>query len=183
MLVRAVRTVQTALPGSIIVLAPESERDALRQACPGLPVEIVPLGAHIPQRAGPPPGDAVLLHDATRALTPPALVTDLLAAAAGLTGPWDAVAPVLPLTDTVKLVDADDVVTATPDRSALRVLQTPQLVRRSRLGSTADPLRLVAELAAHGAVRTVPGDPLAFPVHTEWDLELAELLAAGIIAG
>jgi 2-C-methyl-D-erythritol 4-phosphate cytidylyltransferase len=183
MLVRAVRTVLAAVAGPVTVLVSPDERDAVREACPGLPVNVVPLGTHIGQRADPAPGDALLVHDAARPLTPSTLVTDLLSAASRLAEPWDAVVPVLPVTDTVKLVDADDLITATPDRTGLRVLQTPLLVRRSLVGATVDPLRMVAGLAAHGAVHTVPGDPLAFPVRTDWDLELAELLAAGIIAG
>src|SRR5690606_41379376 len=43
-----------------------------------------------------------------------------------LSGGAQAVVPVLPLADTVKQVDADGVVTGTPDRSSLRAVQTPQ---------------------------------------------------------
>ena len=71
----------------------------------------------------------------------------------------DAAVPALPLTDTVKRVDAEGFVRGSPDRDGLRVVQAPWMGR---------PGVTVAYL--------VPGDPLAFAVRTEWDLELAEQL-------
>ncbi|MCY4670949.1 MAG: 2-C-methyl-D-erythritol 4-phosphate cytidylyltransferase, partial [Rhodococcus sp.] len=67
--------------------------------------------------------DFVLVHDAARALTPPALiarVVDTLRAGSS------AVIPVLPVTDTIKSVDVLGAVTGTPLRSELRAVQTPQ---------------------------------------------------------
>ena len=95
-------------------------------------------------------------HDARRPLTPSALVA---AVAAAVRGGQDAAVPALPLTDTVKRVDAEGFVRGSPDRAGLRVVQSPWM---GRPGAT------VAHL--------VPGDPLAFAVRTEWDLELAEQL-------
>ncbi|HZG93014.1 MAG TPA: 2-C-methyl-D-erythritol 4-phosphate cytidylyltransferase, partial [Pseudonocardia sp.] len=137
---------------------------------------------HTGQRAPATPGDGrsgesdfFLLHDAARPLTPPALVAAVVAAV----GDGDVVVPLLPLADTVKLVDADGLVTATPDRAGLRVLQTPHAVRIGPAESEADPFDVAARLAVGGSVLPVAGDPLAFPVHTAWDLELAELLIGG----
>jgi 2-C-methyl-D-erythritol 4-phosphate cytidylyltransferase len=167
----------------VMVVAPADHRAAVERACAGLPVEVRGArrwGAHAGQRATPAAGDGgdrgswTLLHDADRPLAPPALVAAVLAAAA--TTDRAAVVPVLPLTDTVKLVDADDLVTATPDRDRLRVLQTPQALRTDLLDPDEDPFATVLGLAAGGGVTHVAGDPLAFPVRTEWDLQLAELL-------
>jgi 2-C-methyl-D-erythritol 4-phosphate cytidylyltransferase/2-C-methyl-D-erythritol 2,4-cyclodiphosphate synthase len=66
--------------------------------------------------------EIVLVHDAARPFTSPALV-DRAIAAAGKSG---AAIPALPVTDTVKLVDNDSLITATLDRSHLRTVQTPQ---------------------------------------------------------
>ena len=66
--------------------------------------------------------DIVLVHDAARPFTSAALV-DRAIAAAEKTG---AAIPALPVTDTVKLVDNDSLITATLDRSHLRTVQTPQ---------------------------------------------------------
>ena len=92
----------------------------------------------------------------------------------------------MPVTDTVKSVDDRGVVTGTPDRAALRVLQTPIALRARLLPAGADighdPLAAVRwHTAAGTSVHTVAGHPAAFAVRSEWDLELAELIAGGRI--
>jgi 2-C-methyl-D-erythritol 4-phosphate cytidylyltransferase len=89
-----------------------------------------------------------------------------------------AVVPVLPMADTVKLVDADGVIVGTQDRELLRTAQTP-------LGFTADALLsavasgeldLLADLlAASGEqIHTVEGHPNAMRIATPFELTLAE---------
>jgi 2-C-methyl-D-erythritol 4-phosphate cytidylyltransferase len=198
MVVRAVRSVLAGLSGAVgtdrvVLLAPAARHAGLSRACAGLPVEVretlssraQPSWAHTGQRPGGAEGfgpvstSALLVHDALRPLAPPDLVARVAAELVN-TG-CAAVVPVLPLTDTVKLVDADDLITATPDRAGLRVVQTPVAVRAELVEPGADPIAAVLALAAVEPVRSVAGDPLAFPVHSAWDLELAELLAAGAI--
>ncbi len=131
--------------------------------------------------------DIVLVHDAARALTPPHLVA---AVAAAVAAGHDAVIPVLPVADTIKSVDDDDVVTATVDRSTLRAVQTPQGFRRSLLvkahmaagaptsesAAATDDAGLVEQLGA--PVRVIAGHPEAFKVTTPFDLILAEAVWA-----
>jgi 2-C-methyl-D-erythritol 4-phosphate cytidylyltransferase len=131
--------------------------------------------------------DVVLVHDAARALTPPALVAAVAdAVAAG----HDAVIPVLPVADTIKAVDGADKVTATVDRSTLRAVQTPQGFRRSLLvkahavagtpeheaAAATDDAGLVEQLGA--PVHVIPGHHEAFKVTTPFDLILAEAVWA-----
>lgn len=71
------------------------------------------------------PPETVLVHDAARPFVSPALVERAISAAAK-TG---AAVPALPVTDTVKRVDANGSITETVNRSALRVVQTPQAFR------------------------------------------------------
>ncbi|HVZ52964.1 MAG TPA: bifunctional 2-C-methyl-D-erythritol 4-phosphate cytidylyltransferase/2-C-methyl-D-erythritol 2,4-cyclodiphosphate synthase [Pseudolabrys sp.] len=66
--------------------------------------------------------DIVLIHDAARPFASRQLISQAIVAAEK-TG---AAIPVLPVTDTVKRVDADGIVHETLDRSALRLVQTPQ---------------------------------------------------------
>lgn len=128
----------------------------------------------------------VLVHDAARALTPPELFARIVAE---LRGGRRAVIPVLPLADTVKSVDGAGRVTGTPDRSALRAVQTPQgfaadLLRRANAGAgdATDDAGLVERLGE--SVYTVPGEPLAFKITTPLDLVLARaVLAAGAPVG
>jgi 2-C-methyl-D-erythritol 4-phosphate cytidylyltransferase len=74
--------------------------------------------------------DVVLVHDAARPLTPPAVVSRVLAAlAAGAR----AVVPVLPVVDTTVVVGDDGVITDAVPRGPLRRVQTPQGFDRAEL--------------------------------------------------
>jgi 2-C-methyl-D-erythritol 4-phosphate cytidylyltransferase len=126
----------------------------------------------------------VLVHDAARALTPPGLVVRVVEA---LRAGHSAVVPALPLSDTVKAVDANGVVLGTPERSGLRAVQTPQgfatdLLRRAyqraaELPATdfTDDASLVEHIG--GQVQVVDGDPLAFKITTRLDILLAQVIA------
>jgi 2-C-methyl-D-erythritol 4-phosphate cytidylyltransferase/2-C-methyl-D-erythritol 2,4-cyclodiphosphate synthase len=70
-------------------------------------------------QAGP---EIVLIHDAARPFASPKLVARAIAAAAQS----GAAIPALPLTDTIKAVDAENRVIETVDRNRLRIIQTPQ---------------------------------------------------------
>ncbi|OBF05455.1 2-C-methyl-D-erythritol 4-phosphate cytidylyltransferase [Mycobacterium sp. ACS4054] len=125
----------------------------------------------------------VLVHDAARALTPPALIVRVVEA---LRAGHGAVVPALPLHDTIKAVDANGVVLGTPERAGLRAVQTPQgfarelLLRAYQRAGTAeftDDASLVEHVG--GQVQVVDGDPLAFKITTRLDLLLAEAIVRG----
>lgn len=125
----------------------------------------------------------VLVHDAARALTPPALIVRVVEA---LRAGHDAVVPAIPLSDTVKAVDANGVVLGTPERAGLRAVQTPQgfateVLLRAFAGAAAggpadftDDASLVEQTG--GQVQVVDGDPLAFKITTPLDLLLAKAI-------
>ncbi len=69
--------------------------------------------------------DIVLIHDAARAFVTEAVISRAIDAAL-VTG---AAIPVVPVTDTVKLVSDNGAVEATPSRAHLRIAQTPQAFR------------------------------------------------------
>jgi 2-C-methyl-D-erythritol 4-phosphate cytidylyltransferase len=125
------------------------------------------------------PPEFVLVHDAARALTPPALIARVVEA---LRAGHDAVVPALRLHDTIKAVDANGVVLGTPERAGLRAVQTPQgfatdlLLRAYRAGTGRAGFTDDASLVEHvgGQVQVVDGDPLAFKITTQLDLLLAE---------
>jgi 2-C-methyl-D-erythritol 4-phosphate cytidylyltransferase len=127
--------------------------------------------------------DFVLVHDAARALTPPSLIARVVHA---LESGHAAVVPGLPLTDTIKAVDANGVVLGTPERAGLRAVQTPQGFRadvlrrayeRAGAGGFTDDASMVEQFG--GQVQVVEGDPLAFKITTPMDLLLAEAVLAG----
>jgi 2-C-methyl-D-erythritol 4-phosphate cytidylyltransferase len=119
--------------------------------------------------------DVFLVHDASRAFTPPRVVRSVVDA---VRGGARVVVPVLPMSDTVKLVDETGVILGTQDRELLRTAQTP-------LGFTSDAFftALAAGetdlLAAAGEpVHTVEGHPNAMRIATAFDLTLAEAVLA-----
>jgi 2-C-methyl-D-erythritol 4-phosphate cytidylyltransferase len=103
-----------------------------------------------------------------------------------LTDGHAAVVPALPVSDTIKAVDANGVVLGTPERTGLRAVQTPQgfrteLLRRAYdkmgAGGFTDDASVVE--ATGTPVQVVEGDPLAFKITTPNDLLLAKVLLGG----
>lgn len=132
-----------------------------------------------PSRVGAP--EFILVHDAARALTPARLIVRVVDA---LRAGHTAVVPALPLSDTIKAVDANGMVLGTPARVGLRAVQTPQGFATELLwcayqrGPHLDAVDFTddASLVEHlgGQVQVVAGDPLAFKITTQLDLLLAK---------
>jgi 2-C-methyl-D-erythritol 4-phosphate cytidylyltransferase/2-C-methyl-D-erythritol 2,4-cyclodiphosphate synthase len=124
--------------------------------------------------------ETVLVHDAARALTPPAVFERVITAVES--GSPGAI-PVLPVVDTIKRVDGAEIV-GVVDRSELAAAQTPQGFRRSILDEAyrtataefTDDAALVAD-AGH-TVAAVAGDARAFKITTADDLDRARRLVA-----
>ena len=125
--------------------------------------------------------DLVCVHDAARPLASPALLESLLQAASK----EGAAVPVIALSDTVKEIDSNGYVAATPPRGKLRLVQTPQVFRRELIsraygnaaerGVTAtDDSALVEELGQ--AVVTVEGEMSNLKLTTPRDLALAAMM-------
>jgi 2-C-methyl-D-erythritol 4-phosphate cytidylyltransferase len=115
----------------------------------------------------------VLVHDAARPIVPEEVIERLLTA---LNEGWDGAIPVLPLPDTVKRVEGDQVV-ETVDREGLAIVQTPQAFVATALrdalasgGEASDCSALVE--ARGGRIKAVPGDPRLVKVTEPADLEL-----------
>jgi 2-C-methyl-D-erythritol 4-phosphate cytidylyltransferase / 2-C-methyl-D-erythritol 2,4-cyclodiphosphate synthase len=66
--------------------------------------------------------DIVLIHDAARPFASASLISRAIASATT----HGAAIPVLPVADTIKVVNADGLVASTLDRASLRAVQTPQ---------------------------------------------------------
>lgn len=142
--------------------------------------------------------EAVLVHDAARALTPESVfhrVSDALAAGA------DAVIPVLPVVDTIKTVSttagdstavAPEVVTGTARREELRAVQTPQgfaintllqahqaaqAMDQEQAAAVTDDAMLVEVLGT--PVYAVRGSTQSLKITTPLDLIFAEGLLEG----
>lgn len=176
-------------PAQVIVVAPEAklaDARAIALRVAGAAIDVVAGGATRQDSVARglerllPGISTVLVHDAARALTPPALFDDVVKAVAAR---GHGIVPRLPVVDTIKRVDAGTIV-GTIDRSHLAAVQTPQGFPRDMLvdatasapasGEATDDAAVVA--AAGHRVDVVAGSELAFKITTPWDLRRAELM-------
>ncbi|MEW6255997.1 MAG: bifunctional 2-C-methyl-D-erythritol 4-phosphate cytidylyltransferase/2-C-methyl-D-erythritol 2,4-cyclodiphosphate synthase [Pseudomonadota bacterium] len=102
--------------------------------------------------------DIVLVHDAAR----PYLSQELISRAIAAGARHGAAIPGLPVTDTVKCVDTQGQVTASPDRAGLRAVQTPQAFRYDALRAAHDAALAAgrASLTDDAAVMEYAGHPV-----------------------
>ncbi len=117
----------------------------------------------------------VLVHDAARALASSDLASRVLQE---LESGSVAVIPALNVVDTIKEVDRDGYVRSTPDRAALRAVQTPQgfevsVLRRAHEASedATDDAALVEALGIK--VKTILGEARAMKITNPEDLAVA----------
>lgn len=200
MLRHALRSVLAAGPAQVVIVAPAGrEGDALTEAlaaseeAPALEsgrrrdlISVV-TGGETRQRSVAAglsalwaDVDVVLVHDAARALTPPAVFERVVEAVDRTRA---GVVPTLPVIDTIKRVGGDVVLEAV-DRADLAAAQTPQGFPRGVLVASyasaeqdyTDDTALVA--AAGHPVITVPGDALSFKITTPADMDRARGLVA-----
>jgi 2-C-methyl-D-erythritol 4-phosphate cytidylyltransferase/2-C-methyl-D-erythritol 2,4-cyclodiphosphate synthase len=129
---------QSAITRTVIVIHPDDEKlyqESLRALAPDLSASPVlhafggeirqdsvrhgleALSEHAPR--------SVLIHDAARPFASAGLIGRAIAA----TGRWEAAVPGVGVTDTIKMVGPEGEVLSTPDRAALRAVQTPQAFR------------------------------------------------------
>lgn len=131
--------------------------------------------------------DIVCVHDAARPLASPDLyrrVIDAVAAGA------DGAIPGLAVVDTIKVVDADGTIVATPERASLRAVQTPQAFRAEVLraahasGAEGTDDAAVVE-AAGGRVVVVAGEAwnrkITDPADLEWAREQVAAQGTGAV--
>lgn len=117
----------------------------------------------------------VLVHDAARALASSDLAARVLQE---LESGTSAVIPALNVVDTIKEVDREGYVRSTPDRAALRAVQTPQgfelsVLRRAHEASAdaTDDAALVEALGIK--VKTIAGEARAMKITNPEDLAVA----------
>lgn len=132
--------------------------------------------------------DIVLLHDAARPFASPALIDRAIEAARA----HGAAVPGLAVTDTIKQIDMDGRVKATPERSLLRAVQTPQafgfdLILSSHLAAAEAGIETltddgaVAEWAGH-PLHIFEGEATNMKLTTESDFQRAEQAANDLAA-
>jgi 2-C-methyl-D-erythritol 4-phosphate cytidylyltransferase len=183
-------TASNALAAAIIVVPPGEEsfvREALSLAGVELATEVVSGGRERQDsvyngllRANP-DTDLVLIHDGVRPFVSPGVVLATIEAAKEC----GAAVAAVPVTDTIKRVDADGFVIDTPAREQLWAAQTPQVFRYSLLMQAHQSVRKRGILATDDAallehlgvrVKVVRGSYENLKITSEDDLPLAGLI-------
>ena len=132
--------------------------------------------------------ELVLIYDAAR----PFLSGDLISRAIAAATQHGAAVPAIAITDTVKQIDAQDMISETLDRSRLRTVQTPQAFAYDLIvalhGRAAAAGRedftddaALAEWAGH-RVNAFPGESTNVKLTTNDDFERAEMLRLAALA-
>jgi 2-C-methyl-D-erythritol 4-phosphate cytidylyltransferase len=173
----AVETSRISSDGVVVVLpAEQAQREggvaggATRSASVRCGLAAVPQDATI-----------ICVHDAARPFASEYLFDEVIdAVCAGA----DGAVPGLPVVDTIKFIDAANVVKSTPDRSQLVAVQTPQAFRANVLRQAhqnnpegTDDSTLVETNG--GKVVVVMGDPLNRKITTPEDLNWARAISRG----
>jgi 2-C-methyl-D-erythritol 4-phosphate cytidylyltransferase/2-C-methyl-D-erythritol 2,4-cyclodiphosphate synthase len=167
----------------IVITAPAGYEEQFK-ALVGQSAEVVTGGVlrsdsiRVALKALSPSVESVLIHDAARALASSALAARALDE---LRSGQSAVIPVLKVIDTIKEIDRDGFVRATPDRSSLVAAQTPQGFNRQVLerahSASDDATDDAALVEAIGVkVKTIEGEVSAFKITTKEDIGQALLL-------
>lgn len=166
---RLALTALTAHPDiGVIQVVIHPEDDSLyRSAVAGLEKLRPPVGGGADRQASVRAGlaaladdrpDIVLVHDAARPYLSQALISRAIAAGER----YGAAIPGLPVTDTVKCVDSQGRVTASPERAGLRAVQTPQAFRYDALRAAHDAVLVAGRggLTDDAAVMEYAGHPV-----------------------
>lgn len=173
----AVETSRISSDGVVVVLpADQAQREggiaggATRSASVRCGLAAVPQDATI-----------ICVHDAARPFASEYLFDEVIdAVCAGA----DGAVPGLPVVDTIKFIDAANIVKSTPDRNQLVAVQTPQAFRANALRQAhqnnpegTDDSTLVE--TSGGKVVVVMGDPLNRKITTPEDLNWARAISRG----
>ena len=167
----------------IVITAPAGYEDQFK-AIVGQSAEVITGGVlrsdsiRVALKALSPSVESVLIHDAARALASSALAARVLG---DVQSGQSAVIPVLKVIDTIKEIDRDGFVRATPDRSSLVAAQTPQGFNRQVLerahSASDDATDDAALVEAIGVkVKAIEGEASAFKITTKEDISQALLL-------
>jgi len=193
LVVRAVEALLEGGPVDLVTVAVESalraevERELIHVKGPVLVVdEAAGPGLLRAVLAATPGAQVALVHHPIVTAPPPALFGDVLAALRAAGPGCAGVIPVRPVTDSLKRVSADGLLTGSADRSRYSAVHGPQAYRTAALGAPDcelgdGPARLPGLLLAAGArvaVLAAPGEPLV--VRTDDDLAFAQAFGTAV---
>lgn len=115
--------------------------------------------------------DAFIIHDASRPLTSPDQFSRIVEA---LTDSVDAVRPAITFTETLKIIGSDSVIKKTLDRTSVRRISTPELIRTSAVNSKGKDRGWFLPLKKDAQTEHVEGTPETLRINSVGERDLLE---------
>ena len=115
--------------------------------------------------------DAFILHDASRPLTSAAQFSRILEA---FSDSVDAVRPSIAFTETLKIISSGSLIQKTLDRSTVRRISTPEIIRTSVIDFQSEVLGWLLPLKKDARIKHVEGSPESLRINSEPDRDLLE---------
>jgi len=115
--------------------------------------------------------DAIIIHDASRPLTHPDLLVRLISS---LHNGADAVRPAIAFTETLKIVEPSGVIRKTLDRTSVKHISTPEIIRTSALNPTGQDSGWLLPLRLGARVEHIEGSPEGMRINSPADRDLLE---------
>lgn len=175
------RRIAASVCDGVVVVVPAAEA-AREGAVAGGPTRSDSVRAGL--AAVPDDVQIICIHDAARPFASPALYRRVIGA---VVAGADGAVPGVPVVDTIKVVDDSGAIAATPDRSTLAAVQTPQAFRASVLraahaggGAGTDDSALVERAGGHCVV--VEGESSNRKITDPTDLDWARSVLPAIDA-
>lgn len=171
-------TAAQSVSNGVIVVLPEAYADS-EGGVPGGSTRSASVRCGL--AAVPTEATIICIHDAARPFASEHLFREVVAA---VRNGADGAVPALAITDTIKQIDAHNVVVSTPNRASMVAVQTPQAFRASVLRAAhatepegTDDAALVEALGKRVVV--IPGESLNRKLTTPEDLVWARAAARG----
>ena len=115
--------------------------------------------------------DLVAIHDAQRPLTNVAQFQRVISA---LAGNYDAARPATTFTETLKVVNTSSELTQTIDRTKVRRISTPEIIRKSAIDLTGTHSNWFLPLKNYDNTIEVEADPESLRINSSDEIALAE---------
>lgn len=115
--------------------------------------------------------DALLIHDASRPLTSPEQFSRILAA---FEDSVDAVRPTISFTETLKIIKSNSIIRETLDRTKVKRISTPELIRNSAIDVNGQNCGWFLPLKKSAQTVQIEGSPEALRINSSADRELLE---------
>ena len=180
--VRTLKTLHDVAGGQeiIIAVAPANEPQ-LRQTLASSTAQITIIGVdpthssalHLALKSHFNGADAVLIVDASYGLVSK---EQILRTLDSLSANIDAVRPVLPFTETLKIIEKDLVVKATLDRTTVKRVSTPELIRVSAIAESKSDQGWFLPLKSAARTLQIESDSKITRINSERDIALSALL-------